>query len=142
MGFSWSVFSRVQDSRTVLQNPTPDAAHPTHFVADVDGTYTFRVVATDSTGLSSAPAFVKVRAAPPDAAASTVVTTVNASGLSPIADGADSVTITTTKAEAKRITVTVNPGPVQVVLDSHPVVTFIAGPATHFRVTTSALSVT
>src|SRR5206468_3621216 len=57
-------------------------------------------------------------------------------------NGVFASSLTTTTAETKTITVTANPGPAQVVLNSHPQVTFVAGPATHFTVRLGAPTVT
>ena len=90
IAFTWSVFSLPQGSHAVLLNPTGAA----HFFPDIDGTYRFSVVATDSTGLSSAPAFVNITAAPPDPGTSTIGLTLNPSLV--VANGVDNVAVTST----------------------------------------------
>jgi len=50
--------------------------------------------------------------------------------------------MSSTKAEAKTFTATANPGAAQVVLNDHPSVTFLAGPATRFHVAVSTSPVT
>src|SRR5713101_2964808 len=154
------------------------------FQADVEGTYAFRVVATENgTGLRSDAAVLNVTVLDPSATASTVTATpatvavggpadpaaeratvtvtvrnrlgqpigdlpvsvfssgsgntfrTPASGVTNHDSGVFVTTMSSTKAETKTFTATANPGAAQVVLNDHPSVTFIAGPATHVAVT-------
>lgn len=50
----WSIFALPPGSQAQLNNPT--GTNPS-FIPDVDGDYTVQLVATDSTGLASAPVF-------------------------------------------------------------------------------------
>src|SRR5713101_4868992 len=154
------------------------------FQADVEGTYAFRVVATENgTGLRSDAAVLNVTVLDPSATASTVTATpatvavggpadpaaeratvtvtvrnrlgqpigdlpvsvvssgsgntfrTPASGVTNHDSGVFVTTMSSTKAETKTFTATANPSAAQVVLNDHPSVTFIAGPATHVAVT-------
>ncbi|HEX9506260.1 MAG TPA: Ig-like domain-containing protein, partial [Acidimicrobiia bacterium] len=166
------------------------AAGASSFQADVEGTYAFRVVATeDGTGLRSDAAVLNVTVLDPDPAASSVtavatggsgfvvandvdsatvtVTVRNRLGqpigslpvslavsgssnkFNPLSGGGNTsqggvfqATLTSTKAETKTFTATANPGTAQVVLNDHPSVTFVAGPATHFTVAVSTSPIT
>jgi hypothetical protein len=91
-GFTWSIHSLPQGSATVLQNPGGAA----HFVPDVQGTYVFRVVATDSTGLSSAPSFVSIDVFSPDPDKSTITVLGGSSVATVVADDVNAGTITVT----------------------------------------------
>ncbi len=64
---TWTLVLRPPNSNAVLANPvtastTNGTAPATNFVPDVPGAYQFSAIATDSTGLSSAPAFVSFTA--------------------------------------------------------------------------------
>ena len=59
--YQWSIPSRPARSSAVLSDPTSPAPD---FVPDVAGNYQLRVTTTDSTGLTSAPAFVTVTTSP------------------------------------------------------------------------------
>ncbi|MEQ1794758.1 MAG: PKD domain-containing protein [Nitrospira sp.] len=71
--YQWSLVSVPTGSTTALVNPT--AAQPT-FAADLSGFYVARLIVTDSTGLSSAPALVVIKA---QAVTALAVTPVNPS---------------------------------------------------------------
>src|SRR5713101_8303202 len=160
----------------------------TSFQADVEGTYAFRVVATEvGTGLRSDAAVLNVTVLDPDPAASSVTAVATGGSGFVVADGVDSATVTvtlrnrlgqpvaalpvsmaasgsanafspatgnsnvngvfvttvtSTKAETKTFTATANPLLAPVVLNDHPSVTFIAGPATHFSVAVSTSPIT
>src|SRR5207253_1882679 len=61
ISFTWGVVSRPPGSAAIISNPA--LANPT-FTPDLGGNYQLQVVATDSTGLKSVPAFVNVTARP------------------------------------------------------------------------------
>ena len=61
--YQWQVVSRPAGSAATLSDPT--LANPT-ITPDVAGIYQLQVVATDSLGLASPPAFVSVQAATPE----------------------------------------------------------------------------
>lgn len=60
--YAWTLVNQPAGSRATLNNPTLAAPG---IIADVPGTYTARVVVTDSTGLSSLPATIGFVAANP-----------------------------------------------------------------------------
>src|SRR5438128_4794106 len=73
------------------------AAGASSFQADVEGTYSFRVVATeDGTGLRSDAAVLNVTVLDPDPAASSVTAVATSGSGFVVADGVDSATVTVT----------------------------------------------